>query len=320
MIKNYNLFRINESITISNGDVIDIVKSLESEDSRNEKLINKLVNHTDTKGKNVLMSIIQSNDEELIDYILKFDIDINHKTKSGENVLFFCKNVKIFNKFYKLGADPLAVNTELKSTILNHLSIKKIFNVELYQQLINDGVDINHKDLYNRSVISESILNIGIVEFLIKNNVNLNDNKIQSDIIHKLIEAFRYYDKKRSTVLKIFKLLFENGMKVIDIEFFANSIIRIEDSYKGQIDIFTKFLTPLKKYITDSIIIEMFKLENKYYNKVEKYDFNVKLLYFSENSELYNMIKNHYDKDFYDMFADYIKENPFMENIEKYNL
>ena len=266
------------------------------------------------------MSIIQSNDEELIDYILKFDIDINHKTKSGENVLFFCKNVKIFNKFYKLGADPLAVNTELKSTILNHLSIKKIFNVELYQQLINDGVDINHKDLYNRSVISESILNIGIVEFLIKNNVNLNDNKIQSDIIHKLIEAFRYYDKKRSTVLKIFKLLFENGMKVIDIEFFANSIIRIEDSYKGQIDIFTKFLTPLKKYITDSIIIEMFKLENKYYNKVEKYDFNVKLLYFSENSELYNMIKNHYDKDFYDMFADYIKENPFMENIEKYNL
>ena len=160
MIKNYNLFLINEGITISNDDIVDIIKSLESEDNKNSLLINRLVNHTDNKGKNVLMNIVQTNNEELIDYVLKFNVDINHKTKTGENVLFFCKNVKIFNKFYNLGADVTAKNKN-KSNILTYLASKKIFNIELYQKLINDGVDINQFDDGGFSVLTESIMNKG---------------------------------------------------------------------------------------------------------------------------------------------------------------
>jgi len=63
MIKKYNLFLINEGITLSNEDIIDVIRSLESKDNKNSELIKRLVNHTEKSGKNVLMNIVQTDDD-----------------------------------------------------------------------------------------------------------------------------------------------------------------------------------------------------------------------------------------------------------------
>ena len=43
MIKKYNLFLLKEAISMSNEDIVEILKSLESEDNKNAALINRLV-------------------------------------------------------------------------------------------------------------------------------------------------------------------------------------------------------------------------------------------------------------------------------------
>jgi len=149
MIKKYSLYL--EKITIENSDVISILRSLETGQNK-EIIIKKLVNNVDNNGKSTLMQVVQSNDENLIDFILKYKIDINHKNANGENVLFYCKNLKIFKKLYDLGADPLAKNIQTNTNILIHLSSKKIFNVDLYQDIINKGVDIHEKNKNGENV------------------------------------------------------------------------------------------------------------------------------------------------------------------------
>jgi len=319
MIKNYNLFLINEGITISNDDIVDIIKSLESEDNKNSLLINRLVNHTDNKGKNVLMNIVQTNNEELIDYVLKFNVDINHKTKTGENVLFFCKNVKIFNKFYNLGADVTAKNKN-KRNILTYLASKKIFNIELYQKLINDGVDINQFDDGGFSVLTESIMNKGIVELLIKNKVNLNDIT-QNVYLIKLFDKIKFYKNKKTAVIKIFELLFKNGM---DVE---NSVVFLEQlcSMSNIGNIVTDFIKPLKSYFSGKMLIKIFGFRFLY--KKGRYSWGAGAIKFAQEllnldlyPDLYNHFKNVYGKEFQYHFEDFIKKHPYLDDSEKYNL
>jgi len=319
MIKKYNLFLINEGITFSNDDIIDIIRSLESEDNKNSALIKKLVNHADKSGKNVLMNIVQTGDYELVDYVLKFDVDINHKTKIGENVLFFCKSIKMFKKFYDLGVDAHAMNN--KRNVLSYLSSKNLFNAELYQKLIDDGIDINQKNTYtvnghtyyDDSVLFCSLLNKTIVELLIKNGVNLNDPDTQKFCFNKLFDTFKYSENKKKIVLNMFSILFNNGMKIIDEINFSKGVSTL-NLYNINIDVILDFVSPLKEYFSENLIILIWE-------KFPDMKNSKKLLNLDLYPSLYKRVKSWFgDKNFYEHFADYVAEHPYIDASGKYNL
>jgi len=315
MIKKYNMFLLNENISMSNEDIIEILKSLETEDNKNSALINRLVNYSDKSGKNVLMSVVSSNNEDLIDYILKFKVDLNQVVKStGENVLFFCKSLKVFKKLYDLGANINQV-TKINRTTLITLAIKKLFNVELYQKIINDGVDINKIDINSQSVLTGSILNKKILELLIKNNVNLN-GKDQVSYLYPLTYQLRHYsDKSKNIVINIFKTLFDNGVIIQDMKTFSNMLPMIEKNF----NIIDDFMTPLKKYMYDDFVILIYN--RLYYESgLGGIDISTKLLRLGAYPKFYNMLKKNNGELFYERFADFIKENPFYEDITKFNL
>ena len=321
MIKKYEMFLLNEGISMSNEDIIEILKSLETEDNKNSKLINRLVNYTDKSGKNVLMSVVSSNNEELIDYILSFNIDLNQIVKStGENVLFFCKSIKVFKKLYDLGANIHQI-TKIGRNVLIYLSGKKLFNVDLYQKLINDGVDVNKIDVNGRSVINESILNNKTLKLLIENKVNLN-NSSQDNILSNLVYELNYYPNKKNNILNIFETLFKNGMLIANIEWFSK-IIPINNRYNIKdkpFNIIDDFIIPLKKYMTDYFLCYIYT-RICYETMWNKIDIANKLLRLGAFPKLYNKLKNNYrNHDFYDNFADYIKENPWMEDYQKFNI
>lgn len=324
----YKIFLLNESITMSNEDIVEIIKSLETEDNKNEKLIKRLVNHTsDKSGKTVLMNIVQSNNEELIDYILKFDININQTLKTGENVLFFCKNVKMFNKFYNLGADVLAKNIHTGTNVLMYLSNKKIFNVELYQKLIDAGVEILPKKdngygtyYFESTVIYNSILNKGIVELLIKNGLDLNNDKnTQRNYLDSLLDSIKWDRKKLLTVINIFEYLFKNGLKILDIDLFADRIVN-NMYYGGKIDIISDLIIPLKKYFSEDLIILIFKKRIiQHHSNVDNVILAKKLLESDYYPNLYDYLKKHYTESFQKFFGDWAKSTVYEEST-KYNL
>lgn len=325
MIKNYNLFLINEGITISNEDIVEIIKSLETEDNKNASLINKLVNHKDNKDVTVLMNIVKSNNEELIDYVLQFNPDIHAVTKYNENVLFFCKSVKIFNKFYDLGVNVKLIPTNnYGSTTMLYLSRKKIFNEQLYQRLISDGVDINYRDYNNNTVLSFLITNKKAVEFLIRNKINLNDDKSQKAYIYVLLSSYLDYPAKRKNAIEIFKLLFKNDMKIIDIQRFVDVIYNLNTSYfyDNDVTVQLKLIEDLVKYFNDDVIISIFKsIGNVYSNVRDRVNFAIMLLNSGNHEKFYEYLKKvYYRDDFYKYFADYIKEHPYLEDVTKYNL
>lgn len=321
MIKKYNLFLMNEGISMSNEDIVEIIKHLEDNESKNSALIKKLVNHEDKNGKTVLMNIVQSKNEELIDVVLKYVDDINKITKNtGENVLHFAKNLKIFNKLYNLGVDANVI-TKINRNMLTHLATKKLFDVELYQQLINDGIDINLKDLNNCSVLSESILNQNIVNLLIKNNVDINNKEIQAKFLHYIFYYYRYYENKRNTLIKTFILLFDNGMVIQNIENFINIIFSLNDYEHYTSDVLFIFISKLKEYISCDLIIKICEhILKKSIGADYRTYFCLKLLEIYDNPNLYSYIKNNYGVRFKDDFKDFIEQHPYLDDSEKFNL
>lgn len=313
MIKNYNLFLIKEGITMSNEDIIEILKSLETEDNKNAALINKLVNHKDKKGVTVLMNIVKSNKEDLIDYVLKFKPDLNAVTIFNENVLFFCKNIKIFTKFYNLGVDYKIITTYEVNTLL-YLASKNIFNENMYQELINNGVDINKLNLNKTGLLYYLATNKKAVEFLIKNNINLNDGN-QSFISH-LFYIHRFYPKKRNSIIEIFEILFKNGIKNYDITSFATNMRELTsyNEVKLQDEYLYNFISKLGKYFSDELIIELYSRVATYKSREESRDFAIKLLNTGNRQAFYDFLKNRFwsKNDFYTYFADYIKEHPYL--------
>ena len=317
MIKNYNLYLLNEGVTVSNEDIVDILKSLESKDNKNAALIKRLVNTTDNKGKSVLMNIAQSNNEELIDYVLKYNVDINHKTKSGENVLFFCKKLSIFNKFYNLGADVTIINKN-KRNVLTYLASRKMYNEELYQKLINDGVDINYEDDTRNNVLTQSITNKKIVLLLIKNRIDLNTEIVQRTYLEHLFYDFKYYPKKRKSTIEIFKILFENGMNIINQKDFIENVDNID--HIDIVDIVEYFIKPLKKYFTEDMIIEICQVRSALGVSPYTAEFAIKLLNLDIYPNFYKYLKVFFREHFQYYFEDFIKKNPFYDDMEKYNL
>lgn len=324
MIKNYNLFLLQEGITLSANDIIDILKSLESKDNKNEKLINRLINTKDNNSKTVLMSIVQSNDENLVDYILQFDVDINEETKSGENVLFFCKNIKMFYKFYNLGVN-IKTKNKLGKNILAYLASKKIFNVELYQDLINKGININEVDKNGNGILAYCLSNFNITKLLIDNNINLNDPKTQNNILHTLLYNFNH--KNKIKIIKTLKLLFDNGLKVIDNEKFSDNIFNVTYWYNNNDEFIDKLLFIFKhiiKYLSDDLISTIFfklvRFKSFTHEEFEKMIFGIFDL--SLFPGFYKTIKNYFKgSSIYSKFNDTLKQKyPELEDIEKYNL
>lgn len=307
MIKNYNLFLL-ENVKLSNDDIIEIIKSLETGDNKNSKLINKLVNNVDNKGKTLLMSLVQNNNIDLVDYILKYDVDINAKNKKNENVLFYCKNVDMFNKFYNIGADPTLVNTDDRNILLN-LASKNIFNLDLYKNLIGDGVDINKKDKNGNSIIFYAIFNQRILELLVSKNVKI-DHETEKKIIEQLLYKFKYVIKNREMIINKFKYLFDNNL----IKMNGNELAKMVSGffwYNQDDDIFV-FILGLSKYLNDDFF-KMLIEENS--NRV---DFLKVIM--EKFPHYYSFIKKLYRDIFNDYFGDFLKEHPYIEDSDKYNL
>lgn len=324
MIKNYNLFLINEGITMSNEDIVDILISLETEDNRNAALINKLVNHKDNKGVTVLMNIVKSNKEDLVDYVLKFNPDINALTKLNENVLFFCKNINMFNKFFNLGVDYKIITTYEVNTLL-YLASKNIFNEEMYQKLINNGVEINKLGLNKTGLLDYLVTNKKAVEFLIKNKIDLNIE--HQMFINNLFYKYKYYPKTRKNIIEIFDILFKNGIKINQIYTFVNQLVDPISYAESNYNILRSehvynFISKIGKYFSDELIIELYKHFTKYIDSKEKSrDFAIKLLDTGNRQYFYDFLKKYWGTQaFYIYFEDYIKEYPYLEDVTKYNL
>jgi hypothetical protein len=313
MIKNYNLFLLKENVKLSSDDIIDIVKSL-STDNKNSKLVSKLVNYVDEQGKTILMDLVQKNKIDLIDYILKFNIDINHKNKKNENVLFYCKNINMFNRFYNMGADVTLINSDERNILLV-LSNKKIFNVDLYKKLINNGVDINKKDRWNNSIIFFSIYNQKILELLISENVKF-DNINSLLIINELVHRLRWWNKDKKMVINKIKYLFENGLKISEEEFLKaikDQLLWMTSSDK--FDIVKDFIMPLSKYIDDDMIKKLI-IDNT--NNV---NFLIKVMenlphYYTYIKQLWRSSLDSFNYH----FGEFLKKHPYLEAADKYNL
>jgi hypothetical protein len=308
-MKDYNTFLL-ESLKIDSDLLVTILKSLKSGENQ-QIVIDKIINKEDeTTKKNILMSVVESNDIDLIDYMLQFKINLNHLDKKGKNVLFYCKNLETFKKIYELGADPKFISEG--RSILYYLSSKKIFNVELYQKLIYDGVDINNVMEDGGSVLFNSINNKKIVQLLINNKVNLN-NTDKDAIFRGLYYNLKYYPNKITNINKIFELLFDNGMEFNQVFF---------QTLSGALDyehVFT-FLKYNKRFFNENDIENLWKKMNNGFNIHYSENISKELMRLFESPKLYFMIKKYWGDQFYTKFADIAKEYYWLDESEKYNL
>jgi hypothetical protein len=308
-MKNYTQF-ILESFNIDSKTLVDILKSLQTGKDQ-QIVIDKLTKNIDSSKRNILMNIVQSNNEELLDYVLQFDLNLNHLDKKGQNVLFYVKSIKIFKKLYQLGADVTVISNEGVTTLLN-LSCKKLFNVELYQQIIDEGVDINKLYPNNQSILSNATENKSIVELLIKNKVNLNGDD-KEFVLESLSYTFEYYEKKRKKSISVVKLLLDNGMKIDNI-FFKHLLKRLNrnDRYI--------YIDNIKKHFNDDSIIGLYNYFSNEYT-FDMVNVSKTLMNIFKSPALYQRIKKYYKSStFKEVFADMIAEYPWYEEAEKYNL
>ena len=330
MLKSYLEYSLNENILFSLDDVIEIIKRLESEDNRNSDVINKLVNYKNKNtNKTILMSLVENNNIELLEYVLKFKPDINTRKSDGKNVLFYCKNVKVFNMLYNSGADVLVKDFN-KNNVIMSLASKLIFNEELYQNLINDGVNINDMNSYGQLPISYLYYNNSAVKFLLKNNLNLNINSdFQNYIISTIFDKYKLYtSNKRSSILKSMDLMISYGFKIIDskklmevikYDFFYNLIDEYKgDSYKYKIiDLYSRILN-----ISDDRYFKILLHHTLSYDN----DLNLSMLKDILNTGIYpNFYKDllhfySYQQKIIDELKFYKIKYPYILSSDKYNI
>lgn len=327
MIKNYNIFRLNEGITLSSKEIVDILRNLEASNNKNEELINRLISYTDNKGVNMLMHITMTKDQDLIDYILKFNIDKSHINKNGENILFYCRDIKTFNKFYELGADVKVVNKGDKN-ILNYLGGRKIFDVDLYQKLIDDGVSINDMDHNGNNVLTYSIFNQKTLNLLIKNKVDLNNLTTQHTNLFLLLNKMAWY--KKEPVIKIMKILFENGMKILkqNINFFCDKMVDCERYSKNIPDTFIlDFIKQFHNYIPEEVVLKLAKekLMNVSHDMEKEFNFLKELISIKIYPDVVKYFIMYYKgspsrEKLNKLLRDYMEEHPYINDSEKFNI
>jgi len=305
-MKKYNNF-ILENVSLSNKTVIEILKSL-SKSKDNTDLINKIINNTDSKNRNILMNLVSSKaDISLIDDILKYDIDLNHIDDFGNNVLFYCKSVKVFKKIYNHSKINTTLINKKDQTLLINLALKKIFNNEIYENLIRDGVDINHMEGINGdTLLSLSITKPIIINLLIKNNVDIKNlnREAKRNIIYTILYLYKIYEDKN--IIDNLKLLIDNGFELKDY-FYEEMISMLENS-----DIID-FSERLKDYLDPIRIFNSLNISS--HNIV----FLFSLLNVFKTPHFYNFLKNTvYGKT--DRMKKFEEENPKLIKSIEFNL
>jgi hypothetical protein len=320
MINNYEIFRINENVNLSFDEIVDIIMSLDYK--KYKHIIDKIINKKEKDGKTFLMKVIEKNNIDHINYILTFNPDIHAITVLKENVLFFCKSLTAFNIFYNLGVNVKQIN-HLNMNVMMSLASKRIYDVDTYQKLMRDGIDINLISVNNYDCLTYSIEVKKMVLFFIKNNINLNKNdKVQNNYLSHLLHKYEYWPKHRQKITDILILLFQNGLKIIDNRFFVDCVDNLRYNDKG---VSMELIDKIRKYFTDDMML-------LYVNKLF---FNIWLY---KEDEILNHIKwifkdnSHYikvyerlmqmfnDKNRYKEILDYLSSYTIYGAVKKYNL
>lgn len=317
MIDNYQNFLL-ENVSMSLEMVVNIIKSLKGDE--NKKLVNKLINYSDKNGKTVLMSIVQSNNQELIKYILTLKVDLQPTDKEGRNVLFYCRSMITFKILYDLGANTNTFDKKNGKNILSHLASRNLFNYDIYKELIHNGINVNQIDNYGQSLLCYSILNKKIIQLLVKNDADYQDVDIQDKFTKTLFYAFKYYKNKRKLVLSILDFLFKSGMK-IDMNDFSKNMDDLTMYSTTDVDPIVDFIEPLKDNFSDDMLISLFKhLSHSVPQNANTYA--KKLLNLGIYPKLYQYLKKYfrYQTTSEEIFKDYLKEHPYVNDVEKYNL
>ena len=273
-MKNYNHFLL-ENVFLSNSTIIEIIKSLQK--SNDKELLQKIINNKDKNGKTLLMNIVESKSEEsLIDFILQFDIDINHIDKNGNNVLFYAKNMKTFKKLYDLGADPTIINKKGLNTLL-YLVSKNMFNRKIFKRLIDDGVDINLR-LNKSDILTYVLPKFNRLKFLFDNGFILSEKyEIVESYINKLSDFtkrddvndylkcidFLYNESQTFNIERIFNSLFYSDMKK---EFLKT----LKNNKNFNIIDFSRIVTLSYKEI--EMVLDIFPGDVKLFDFFKRYD------------------------------------------------
>lgn len=109
----------------------------------NNKLILKMVKSREAPFEDLFFEILQTNQEDILKTFLKYDIDVNQKTKQGDNALLFC----IQHQHYKM-----------------------------VPFLLENGVDVNYcnKNQYNALLLSILKKQEGIANLLLDRKIDVN--------------------------------------------------------------------------------------------------------------------------------------------------
>jgi hypothetical protein len=213
----------------------------------------------------------------------------------------------MFNNLYNMGADATLINKEDRNIMLS-LAKKKIFNVDLYKKLIDDGVDPNKKDKWHNSIFINSLFNQKILELII-DKIDLN-NVSEDSIINNLLYVFKYYPNKRKMIINKIKYLISKGIKFTNYKLMAEEL---NWSISNKIDIVNEFIVPLSKYFDINFINTFIE------HKLNDVDFLSELM--DKYPNTYVKIKEWYGKENFNRnFKDFLDSHPYIEDSHKYNL
>lgn len=130
--------------------------------------------------------LFNSQDVEVINYLLENGADVNYQNKDGNTPLFFVKHTEIAKLFLLYGADVNIKNNDGK-TALFHCG-----NLYICRLLIRHGANVNHPDNYGRTPIFYCYDRYK-AKFMINNGANIfildNDGRnALSDSFHEVSE------------------------------------------------------------------------------------------------------------------------------------
>lgn len=113
---------------------------------------------SDTNGNNLLMFTIKYGSQKLFNYLIKNEFDLNIKNNEGNNSLFFTIVSNNYSAF-KFLSNKINVN-DTNVYGMNALMVSIMYNrPTIFNDLINQGANVNCFDLDNNNLYHYSILN-----------------------------------------------------------------------------------------------------------------------------------------------------------------
>ena len=273
-IEGFNLL-INSKINInkSNNDketplIISIltyfkkVVFLKEEDSKIEKIISKLL-----KQKNIKKNKLTNYDLNALMLAVLLNNDL-----------------KILKKLIKSGAKINKVNSRGNNSLM--LSVKRLKNQKI-SKLIKKGIDILHRHRNKDGIDIKIKRNIKIVDFLIKNKIDLNHKNNQGN--NALMLAV-----KNKGNFEIVKLLIEKGIFINEFNLNGENALMLAVKYRGNFEI-------VKLLVEKGIFInEVNKNEENALNLAldQNFENNDDIIYFLLRNNVEVYLKNYFFNEF----------------------